>query len=125
MKPSESNSQLRREILLAFWKVHILLHAAREPVTGRWMQRELEHHGHTLSPGTLYPIFHRMAEMGWIEELPNDARKNPKAPKPFRVTENGRAVLAELQHHVRELAKEMEELIPDHPSRRGSGPPER
>jgi PadR family transcriptional regulator len=30
-----------REILLGLWKVHILHHAAEQPVVGLWMLREL------------------------------------------------------------------------------------
>jgi PadR family transcriptional regulator, regulatory protein PadR len=31
---------IRREILLALWKVHILHHAAERPVFGQWMLDE-------------------------------------------------------------------------------------
>ncbi len=42
-----------REILLAFWKIHILHHAAERGVYGQWMLEELQHHGYRLSPGTV------------------------------------------------------------------------
>lgn len=32
---------LTREILLAFWKIHILHDAAQEPIIGQWIMREL------------------------------------------------------------------------------------
>jgi hypothetical protein len=52
--------------LLAFWKIHILHHAAEHGVYGHWMLEELQHHGYRLSPGTLYPMLARMAERGWL-----------------------------------------------------------
>ncbi len=52
---------LQREILLGFWKVHILHHATEGPVVGQWMLTELRRHGYEVSPGTLYPILHFIA----------------------------------------------------------------
>ena len=43
---------VEREFLLAFWKLHILHHAAKEPVVGQWVTRELRRHGYEVSPGT-------------------------------------------------------------------------
>jgi hypothetical protein len=45
---TETNA-LTREILLAFWKVHILQHAAEGPVYGQWMMSELHRHGCEIS----------------------------------------------------------------------------
>ena len=58
---------VEREFLLAFWKIHILHHAAEERgVYGQWMLQELHRHGYRISPGTLYPILARMADRGWL-----------------------------------------------------------
>jgi hypothetical protein len=37
--------EVSREILLSFWKVHILHHAGEEPLHGQWTLNELRHHG--------------------------------------------------------------------------------
>lgn len=58
---------LAREILLAFWKVHILHHAAEGPIYGQWVLDELRRHGYDLSPGTLYPLLKRMEAHGWLK----------------------------------------------------------
>lgn len=50
---------LNREILLSFWKAHVLHHAAEGPVVGQWMLNELRRHGYEVSPGTLYPPLRR------------------------------------------------------------------
>jgi len=51
---------INREILLSFWKVHVLHHADEGEVIGQWMLKELAHHGYDVSPGTLYPLLKRM-----------------------------------------------------------------
>jgi DNA-binding PadR family transcriptional regulator len=57
---------LTREILLGFWKVHILHHAAEHPVIGQWVLTELRRHGYDISPGTLYPLLKRLERNGWL-----------------------------------------------------------
>ena len=69
--PAAPQPWLTREILLAFWKVHILHHAAQEPIVGQWIKRELRRHGYDVSGGTLYPLLARMESAagcgpGWI-----------------------------------------------------------
>src|SRR3546814_19274770 len=53
-----------RDLLSGFVRLHILLHAADEPVYGSWIIEELAHHGYKLSPGTLYPMLHAMEKKG-------------------------------------------------------------
>jgi hypothetical protein len=48
--------ELEREVLLSFWKIHILHHSSEEPLHGQWMVTELRKNGYEISPGTLYPI---------------------------------------------------------------------
>ena len=47
-------------------RVHILHHAAEQEINGAWMSEELAHHGYKISPGTLYPMLHRMHEDGLL-----------------------------------------------------------
>ena len=95
-----------REILLAFWKVHILHHARRVPVHGQWMLLELRRHGYELSPGTLYPLLHRMERMGWLrgQADPNGGRR---ARRDYRLTRTGEKVLALVREQILELHREV------------------
>ena len=94
-----------REFLLAFWKIHILHHAAdRRGVYGQWMLEELSHHGYRLSPGTLYPILARMARRGWLRAA---EPKRSKAARVYRLTPRGDEVLAQLRHALDELYGEV------------------
>jgi len=114
MKPDMKT--VNREILLAFWKVHILHHAAEQPVIGNWMLKELRHHGYDASPGTLYPLLARMADHGWLSVKVCGA--SPRARREYRLTEAGVAVLALVRRQMGELTGE----VRVEPKRRGNRP---
>jgi len=95
-----------REILLSFWKVHILHHANEEPVHGQWILIELRRHGYDISPGTLYPLLNRMARLGWLR-CKADPRGGRRARKDYRLTSHGRKVLALIREQLKELYQEV------------------
>jgi PadR family transcriptional regulator PadR len=97
---------LNREILLAFWKVHILHHAEEEGVVGQWMLTELRHHGYDVSPGTLYPLLKRMEKYDWLSSKADPA-SGPKGPRTYRITREGRKVLKVIRQQLRELGVEV------------------
>lgn len=104
-----------REFLLAFWKIHILHHAAEEGVYGQWMLDELRNHGYRLSPGTLYPVLARMARRGWLRAA--EPRRS-RQPRVYRLTPAGAILLARLRRSLDELHEELGE----EDGRRGSHP---
>lgn len=97
---------LTREILLSFWKVHILHHAQEQPIYGQWITDELRHHGYKISPGTLYPLLRRMESHGWLK-----CQKQPNASansrKEYRLTKEGAKILAFLRIQLEELHQEV------------------
>ncbi|MBN8418743.1 MAG: helix-turn-helix transcriptional regulator [Verrucomicrobia bacterium] len=97
---------INREILLSFWKVHVLHHAAEGEVIGQWMLRELSHHGYEVSPGTLYPLLKRMEKNGWLTSKA-DTSRGPKAPRSYTITKDGRAVLKIVRKQLKELGVEV------------------
>src|SRR3990172_6620671 len=97
---------VQREILLGFWKAHILRHAADGPVVGQWMLRELRRHGYEVSPGTIYPLLARMEERGWLR-CKVDPAGGPRARKEYLLTKKGGEVLALLREQVEELYREL------------------
>ena len=101
-----NTKEVSREILLAFWKVHILHHASEEPLHGHWMLEELRHHGYTISPGTLYPLLARMERLGWLKSQAA-RRAGPRARKDYRLTAEGRKVLAHVRQQLQELHDEV------------------
>ena len=95
-----------REILLSFWKVHILHHASEEPIHGQWVLTELRRHGYELSPGTLYPLLHRMERNGWLKSR-QVRGAGPRARKDYRLTAAGHEALAEVRVQLEELYREV------------------
>ena len=95
-----------REILLSFWKVHILHHAGEEPIHGQWILTELRHHGYEISPGTLYPLLNRMERRGWLKST-TALGGGIKARRDYRLTPTGKKVLALVREHLEELYREV------------------
>ena len=96
---------IQREILLGLWKIHILHHAAEGPVIGQWMLNELRRHGYDVSPGTLYPLLHRMERLGWLWSEADESG-GLKARRSFYTTELGMDTLSIVLKQVQELKEE-------------------
>jgi len=94
-----------RDFFLGFIKVHILHHAAEEPVYGLEMIEELRRHGYELSPGTLYPMLHSLAEAGYLSK--EERLVNGKVRKYYHITDAGRDILTSAKHSIRELVNEV------------------
>jgi DNA-binding PadR family transcriptional regulator len=104
MQNSRLNA-VNREILLGFWKVHILHHAREEPVHGQWILTELRRHGYDISPGTLYPLLSRMERLGWLKG--KAAGGGRRARRDYRLTAKGAEVLEVVRAQLRELSGEV------------------
>lgn len=97
---------VEREILLSFWKVHILHHAGEGPIHGQWIMQELRRHGYELSPGTLYPLLARLRQRGWLA-CESDRQGGRRARKDYRLTPKGRRVFELIRAQVKELYEEV------------------
>ena len=109
---------LTREILLGFWKVHILHHCAEHPVIGQWVLSELRRHGYDISPGTLYPLLKRLERNGWLRSE-TAVGKGKQRRRYYHLTVRGATVLDVLRESVIELHEEVvEEAAAEAPRRR-------
>ncbi|MDE3076796.1 MAG: helix-turn-helix transcriptional regulator [Chloroflexota bacterium] len=99
-----------REFFLGFVKIHILHHAAEEPVYGVALIEELRHHGYELSPGTIYPILHSLEHSGYVER--EERLVGGKVRKYYSATDAGREALAAIRHKIRELTLEVLDEAP-------------
>ena len=104
---------LERDFLRGVVPVHVLHHAAQEPVHGAWMSSELARHGYSISPGTLYPLLHRMQRAGLLTSIQTTA--DGRVLRSYRATADGRKVLARLRKLVREVAGEILDEPPGSP----------
>jgi DNA-binding PadR family transcriptional regulator len=86
-------------------RLHVLYHAAREPIFGLGIIEELRRHGYGLSPGTLYPMLHAMEEAGYLRAKARivDGKKR----RNYVITAKGRGALADSKAKVRELFGEL------------------
>jgi PadR family transcriptional regulator PadR len=88
-----------------FIRLHILYHAAKEPIYGAEITQELNEHGYHLSQGTLYPTLHGLEELGYLE---CEARMvNGRNRKYYRATPAGHLVLQEAREKLQELVAEI------------------
>jgi DNA-binding PadR family transcriptional regulator len=94
-----------RDLFLGFVKVHILHHAAREPVYGLWLLEELARHGYDLSPGTLYPTLHGLEREGFLSSERRVV--GGRLRRYYTATPAGRAALTEARARIAELVAEV------------------
>lgn len=102
-----------RDFELGAMQVHILYHAAQQPVYGSWMAQELAHHGFAISYGTLYPMLHRMHSEGLL--ACREQRDGSQMRKYYTATAQGKQELVQVQRLVRELSQEVGEGIAHQP----------
>lgn len=98
---------LHQDLYIGLVRLHVLHHAAEEPIFGLGMMQELGRHGYRLGPGTIYPLLHSMERRGWLRSRSQlvDGRKR----KLYVATRAGRSALIQARKQVRELFEEMHE----------------
>jgi DNA-binding PadR family transcriptional regulator len=94
-----------RDFFLGFVKIHVLHHAAQEPVYGLALLDELRRHGYELGPGTLYPLLHSLEAAGYLAR--EDRVVGGKVRKYYTITDPGRLALAEARVKIAELVDEV------------------
>jgi DNA-binding PadR family transcriptional regulator len=95
------------DFFLGFIKIHILYHASCEPVFGLELIKELARHGYHISPGTLYPILHRLLNEKYLTIETKVV--NGKVRKYYRITVKGKRALKECTGKIHELVGEVVE----------------
>ncbi len=86
-------------------RLHVLHHAAQQPIYGQWMIEELREHGYSISPGTLYPMLRGLAAKGYLSVRAEGPGLRDR--RLYRITPKGRRALAEAKGKVRELFGEL------------------
>jgi PadR family transcriptional regulator, regulatory protein PadR len=99
-----------QDLYIGLVRVHVLYHAAKEPVFGQGMINELGRHGYRLGPGTMYPLLHSMERRGWLNAKPTVVAGRRR--KCYVATRAGRTALNEAIGRVKELFEELVEIGP-------------
>lgn len=98
-------TMLHRDLYSGLIRLHILHHAAEEPIFGLGMIEELARHGYKLSPGTLYPVLHGLEKRGLLQS--KETWINSRRRLVYTATPLGRKALRMARQKVRELFGEL------------------
>lgn len=97
--------QVLREFFVGFAAVHILHHAIQAPVYGTAMMEELRRHGYEISPGTIYPLLHRLESQGLL--VSEERVVEGRGRKYYSATWAGRSAMEALRPKIAELVSEV------------------
>jgi DNA-binding PadR family transcriptional regulator len=96
-----------QDLLSGLVELHVLYHAVEEEIFGLGMLEELKRHGYRISPGTIYPLLHRLTHRGYLQV--REVRMGRARRRLYRATPKGHEALAVVHRHVRELIGELDE----------------
>ena len=102
---SKTNHDEDRGLYSGLIRLHILHHAAEEPVFGLGMAEELSRHGYRISPGTLYPLLHGLEGKGYLRS--SETRNGKSLRRVYQATPRGRQALRAAKRKIRELFQEV------------------
>ena len=94
-----------KDLYAGLIRLHILHHAAEEPIYGSWITEELRRHGYELSPGTLYPMLHGLERKGYLQS--RQQREGKRSRRLYTITPKGKAAFNEAKAKVQELFGEL------------------
>src|SRR3954447_13314024 len=94
-----------RDLYSGLIRLHVLHHAAEEPIFGLGMIEELARHGYRISPGSLYPLLHGLEQKGYLRS--RQERNGKSLRKVYRATVVGKKALEAAKDKVRELFREL------------------
>jgi DNA-binding PadR family transcriptional regulator len=96
-----------RDLYSGLIRLHVLHHAAQQPIFGLGMIEELARHGYRISPGSLYPLLHGLEKKGYLRS--RQQRNGKSLRKVYSATALGRKALEASTIRVRELFRELME----------------
>ncbi|MDA8095128.1 MAG: PadR family transcriptional regulator [Betaproteobacteria bacterium] len=94
-----------KDLYVGLIRLHVLHHAAVEPIFGLGIIEELRRHGYELSAGTLYPLLHGLEKKGYLAS--HSERNGRRARRVYAITDAGRKELAAAKLKVKELFGEL------------------
>jgi DNA-binding PadR family transcriptional regulator len=100
----------QRELFFGLIRIHVLLHAAEEPIFGLAVMEELGRHGYRIGPGTLYPLLHGLERGGLLKSALQSGGGRKR--RVYTITALGRKALGKAALKVDELHHELHEDQP-------------
>lgn len=105
---SESRKMTDKDLYGGLIRLHILHHAAEEPIFGLGIIEELRRHGYEMSAGTLYPMLHGLEKKGYLAS--RHERTGRRERRVYEITEQGRVALVDARTKVKELGVDRRRL---------------
>ena len=96
-----------RHFFTGFIRLHVLYHAAKDPVYGAEIAEELIRHGYRVSQGTLYPTLHLLEDLGFLSSQYRVVYGRRR--KYYKATAAGRRALTTARKRLLELVAEVVE----------------
>jgi PadR family transcriptional regulator PadR len=100
---------VKQQMMHSFWqgilKFFVLHQAAQSPVYGGKLKKQLQDWDYDISPGSLYPLLHAL-EKGLLLKSRVKIFKG-RARKYYDITDEGRAVLAQMQGELADVLARM------------------
>ena|SRR5215475_12328944 len=106
--PGQDSLVEHRDLYSGLIRLHVLYHAAREPIFGLQMIEELGRHGYRVSPGMFYPLLHGMEKKGLLHSSRQGKRNDRRV---YRATPGGRRALTLAKQRLQELFSELFEDV--------------
>lgn len=94
-----------RDFFLGSVKIYVLYQASRESIYGTALITDLAQHGYTLSPGTLYPVLHKLEHAGLLESERETIEGRMR--RYYHTTQLGLQTLKAAQNAMRSLMYEV------------------
>ena len=101
---SIGSKKVLRDAFRGFMRIHVLHHAAKEPIYGL-MIAELKRHGYAIGPGTLYPLLHSLEGARLLRSSVKLVAG--KRRRYYRTTQSGDTLLVKLRAQISELVREV------------------
>jgi PadR family transcriptional regulator, regulatory protein PadR len=106
-KADHRNLAVDRALYSGMMRLHVLHHATVGPILGLGVVEELALPGYRISPGTLYPMLHRLEKKGYMSSI--ERRNGESLSDVYRPNPLGRKALAAANAKVREFIGELME----------------
>ncbi len=101
----KSNGEESLDLFSGFIKLHVLHHAAEQPIYGLLLIEELAEHGYHVSPGTLYPLLHSLETAAVLKSY--NETVGGKIRRYYTITPTGRRQLKKVKQQLMELVGEI------------------
>lgn len=96
---------MMKNIYNGFIRIHILYHATEEQICGIEIIEELGRHGYSVSPGTVYPILHKMTKDDLL--FAHNEIADGKRRIYYKATSQGQKLLEKAREKIKELYDEV------------------